>query len=221
MSWNWEVIAETGLQFFGKISASVSHEIKNVMAIINENAGLLEDLTVMAEKGMPIDPQRLKTQASRIMKQIRRGDDIIRSMNRFAHSVDERLRQADLNDTLGLIYILSGRFAAMRGVTLELESSSTPVPIITSPFFLQNLLWLCLDFAMGSAGAGKTVVLRAEKMERGAKIRFLKLQDLAKWDTGSFPGQRETALLQALKASLVIHKETGEMDLSLPDQAES
>ena len=89
MSWNWEVISETGLQFFGKMSASISHEMKNVMAIINENAGLLEDLTVMAEKGMPIDPERLKTQASRIMKQIRRGDDIIKGMNRFAHSVDE------------------------------------------------------------------------------------------------------------------------------------
>ncbi len=101
MSWNWEIIGETGLQFFGKMSASISHEMKNVMAIINENAGLLEDLTVMAEKGMPIDPERLKTQASRIMKQIRRGDDIIKGMNRFAHSVDEPLRQADLNDTLG------------------------------------------------------------------------------------------------------------------------
>ena len=99
MSWNWEVISETGLQFFGKMSASISHEMKNVMAIINENAGLLEDLTVMAEKGMPIDPQRLRTQASRIMKQIRRGDDIIKGMNRFAHSVDEPWRQVELNDT--------------------------------------------------------------------------------------------------------------------------
>ena len=33
----------TGLQFFGKMTASISHEIKNVMAIINESAGLLDD----------------------------------------------------------------------------------------------------------------------------------------------------------------------------------
>jgi hypothetical protein len=50
MSWNWELLGETGLQFFGKMSASISHEIKNVMAIINENAGLLEDLTVDERK---------------------------------------------------------------------------------------------------------------------------------------------------------------------------
>ena len=33
-----------GIQFFGKMAASISHEIKNVLAIINENAGLLEDI---------------------------------------------------------------------------------------------------------------------------------------------------------------------------------
>jgi len=219
MSWNWEVISETGLQFFGKMSASISHEMKNVMAIINENAGLLEDLTVMAEKGMPIDPQRLRTQASRIMKQIRRGDDIIKGMNRFAHSVDEPWRQVELNDTLGLMCTLSGRFASMRGVILELEPPSTQVPIITNPFLLQNLIWLCLDFAMGSTGTGKMVVLRAEKIEREAKIRLSKLQDLAKRETGSFPGEREIALLQALKADLVIQKELGELHLTFSAEA--
>jgi len=219
MSWNWEVISETGLQFFGKMSASISHEMKNVMAIINENAGLLEDLTVMAEKGMPIDPQRLRTQASRIMKQIRRGDDIIKGMNRFAHSVDEPWRQVELNDTLGLMCTLSGRFASMRGVTLELDPPSTQVPIITNLFLLQNLIWLCLDFAMGSTGTGKRVVLRTEKIERGAKIRLSKLQDLAKRETGSFPGEREIALLQALKADLVIQKELGELHLTFSAEA--
>lgn len=220
MSWNWEVIGETGLQFFGKMSASISHEIKNVLAIINENAGLMEDLTVMVEKGMPLDPQRLKTPASRIMKQIRRGDDIIKGMNRFAHSVDEPLRQIDLDDALALVCALSNRFASMRGVVLELESSSAPVSVVTNPFFLQNLLWLCLDFAMGCAGAGKTVSFKADKTGGEATIRISKLQEISKAETGAFPGERERALLNALNADLEIHKEAGELRLVLPVQAE-
>ena len=220
MNWNWEVIGETGLQFFGKMSASISHEVKNVLAIINENAGLLEDLTVMVEKGMPLDPQRLKTPAIRIMKQIRRGDDIIKGMNRFAHSVDDPLRQIDLDDPLALTCALSNRFASMRGVVLELPPPSTPVSAVTNPFFLQNLLWLCLDFAMGCAGAGKTVSLKAEKIGGEATIRFSKLQEISKAETGAFPGDREKALLNALKAELVIHKEAGEMRVVLPVQAE-
>jgi len=220
MSWNWEIIGETGLQFFGKMSASISHEMKNVLAIINENAGLLEDLTAMVEKGMPLDPQRLKTPASRIMKQIRRGDDIIKGMNRFAHSVDDPLRQIDIHDILALTCALSNRFASMRGVSLELETSSTPVALVTNPFFLQNLLWLCVDFAIGCAGAGKTVSLQAEKTEGGATIRFSKLQDMEKAETASFPAERERALLHALNADLVIHKEMGELRLTFPVQAE-
>ena len=46
-----ENTSEMGLQFFGRMSASISHEIKNVLAIINENAGLLEDFSLMADRG--------------------------------------------------------------------------------------------------------------------------------------------------------------------------
>ena len=34
-----------GLRFFGKVNASISHEIRNALAVINENAGLIKDLT--------------------------------------------------------------------------------------------------------------------------------------------------------------------------------
>jgi hypothetical protein len=93
--------------------------------------------------------------------------------------------------------------------------------VVTNPFFLQNLLWLCLDFAMGCAGAGKTVALKAEKTGGGATIQFSKLEDMEKAGTASFPGEREKALLHALNADLVIHKDMGELRLTLPVQAEA
>ncbi|NNG12708.1 MAG: sensor histidine kinase, partial [Halobacteria archaeon] len=37
------------LRYFGKVTASISHELKNVLAILNEHTGLLQDLTAMAE----------------------------------------------------------------------------------------------------------------------------------------------------------------------------
>ena len=93
-------IGETGLQFYGKITASVSHEIKNVLAIINENAGLLEDLTLMTDRGQPIDPARLKTMAAVVQKQIGRADGILNNMNRFAHSIDKTVAEVDLNQII-------------------------------------------------------------------------------------------------------------------------
>jgi len=51
-----DVREETALRFFGNISTSISHEIKNVLAIINENAGLLEDYNLHGRKGNPAQP---------------------------------------------------------------------------------------------------------------------------------------------------------------------
>ncbi len=87
-----ENTSEMGLQFFGRMSASISHEIKNVLAIINENAGLLEDFSLMADRGVPIDPGRLKTMAEKVKRQISRADGIIKNMNRLAHSIDETIK---------------------------------------------------------------------------------------------------------------------------------
>ncbi|MEE4112297.1 MAG: hypothetical protein V2I40_05740, partial [Desulfobacteraceae bacterium] len=47
------------LAFFGKVNASISHELKNVMAIISETAGLLGDLSEMARGGGSVDPDML------------------------------------------------------------------------------------------------------------------------------------------------------------------
>ena len=119
-----DVREETALRFFGKMSASISHEIKNVLAIINENAGLLEDYNLMAEKGIPLNPERLKTLAETVMTQIKRADVIVKNMNKFAHSVDDAKKTVDVREVLELVRALSSRFAAMRGVVLDLQTSS-------------------------------------------------------------------------------------------------
>ena len=51
-----ELFGYDSLAFFGKVSASISHELKNVMAIISETAGLLGDLSAMARGVQPSTP---------------------------------------------------------------------------------------------------------------------------------------------------------------------
>jgi signal transduction histidine kinase len=204
MNGQLEIIAESGLQFFGKIAASISHEIKNVLAIINENAGLLEDLTLRAEQGMAIDLQRLKALSQALMKQVKRADTIVKNMNRFAHSADASLQTIDLNDVIELLLALSNRIAAMRGITLNPKLDESPVTIRTSPFLLMNLLWLCLDFAMDAAGGDKVVDLVTEKADAGIQIRFKRVDCPAEVSLRPFPAEREKRLLDLLKAKLEV-----------------
>ncbi len=167
-----ESIGECGLHCFGSISASISHELKNALAIINENAGLLEDLSSMAEKGLPLDPARLKSLAASIGKQIQRADGIIRNMNRFAHSADEAVKCIDLGETLALTVALSSRLAAMKSVTLNFIPPPQPIFATTRLFYLENLVWLCLKEFIESTAVAKEITLSLRPQPEGTSVIF-------------------------------------------------
>ena len=209
-----------GLQFFGQISASISHEIKNVLAIINENAGFLEDLTVMADRGKSIDPARLVKMAATIKKQIGRADDIIKNMNSFAHSIDQTVTTVDLNETVELIVALTARFAAMKNVQVDLQLPQNPLKIKTAPYRLMNLLWLCLDFSMDASGELKQIEVVAEETNDDIRIQLKRLTGLTEMVSNTFPSEREKQLLDMLEATLTIESEDQRIVLRLAKNLE-
>ena len=155
------------LRFFGRISASVSHEIKNVFAVINESAGLIEDLTLMAERGMPVPPERLQKAAHSIQGQIRRGDAIVKNMNAFAHSTDEENREVDLVDLVELIVALSRRMADMKQVGLT-AGDLEPVAVVANPFDLMRLLHSSMEAALDAMSPGDALAVGVKPAPDGA-----------------------------------------------------
>ena len=218
MNTELDIMSESSLQFFGNVTASISHEINNVLAIINENAGLLEDFILMEDKGIPIDSARLKILAGKISTQIRRADNVVKNMNKFAHSVDKSVKRVDLNDLLKLMVTITNRSASMRGVSIELNTPENPVFITTNEFFLENYLWLCLDLAMDAVDENKSIAVNAEDGKTYVIIRFSRLKGLK--DTSetrvSRVTQRQNGLLRALKGRLTTDTERGEIILILP-----
>ena len=215
MSDKLDAIGEAGLQFYGKITASVSHEIKNVLAIINENAGLLEDFTLMADQGKPIDPARLKMMAAAVKKQIGRADGILKNMNHFAHSIDKVFTEVDLNQTIEQFMALTERFVAMQAVKVDLQLPTSPLKIPTAPFFLMNLLWLCLAFSMSAGGDAKRVDLVVEETKNSVRIQFRRLAGLTEALLETFPSDREKKLLTVLDANLMAELARQEIVLRL------
>jgi signal transduction histidine kinase len=212
---NSENISQAGLQFFGKISASISHELKNALAIINENAGLLEDFALMADRGVAFDPARLKKMAEAVKKQIRRADTMIKNMNRFAHSTDQTAVTVDLAQTIETVIAVTARFAVMRGIRIELQLPENPVALQTAPFFLMNLIWRCLEFAMSAAGDEKQVELKAEAVDGRVRIRFRRLAGLTAALRDAFAADCEQNLREMLAAEFKIELEPQELVLEL------
>ena len=216
MSHQWSIIGNEGFKFIGKINASMSHEIKNVLAIINEKAGLLEDFLLMMDKGMPVDPEKFKALSGKIQKQVKRADKIVINMNTFAHSVDETCKTVELGQAFDFVAAFSARLVSNRGVNLEIHPDAGPVTIITDPFFLNHIIWLCIDFAMDWTGDEKTIAVSYKTISDGAEIKLSKLGGLGNMPADGFPNEREKAILQALDGQITICREAGEILLVLP-----
>jgi C4-dicarboxylate-specific signal transduction histidine kinase len=213
-----DMIGWTGLQYFGRTIASMSHELKNALAIIKENAGLLNDYLLMIDKGMPLQPERLKIVADRIEQQTQRADALIKYLNRFGHSIDEAVTSVDLNEMAGLLATLSFREVAMQQATLHVRAEQSPVVVKTTPFWLLTLLGHCLTFGLRTLGKNKTLTLSVLKSHEGGMIQIEQQEAMRDMPQEAFPGESEVALLEAINASCHIDPERGTLLIKLSNR---
>ena len=160
------------LAFFGKVNASISHELKNILAIISEAAGLLHDLTDMVTRGEKIEIEMLKTCSQDIVEEIERGFTTIKQMNMFSHSVDTPLKSVNIIEALDLIINLAGFLSFASKVRFDPAREETLI-VSTCPFRLQNLVYQTLVFAFKSVGAsGEIQVSVHRETNSSARIAF-------------------------------------------------
>lgn len=117
-------LRQTEIAFFGRITAGVTHELKNVLAIVNESSGLMQDLMALS-KERPAYHDRFQKALTSIKGQVQRGHNLIAKLNQFAHTPDTTVRTVDLFETAGLLVALSQRFASLKNVTLKI---APPLP---------------------------------------------------------------------------------------------
>ena len=177
-----------GIGFFGTVMASISHELKNRIAIIKEHAGLLKDYSAMAARGRQIDMERLGRLGEALTEQVAKADRILKNMNQMSHSVDELFRPTDLNELLKLLIDLAQRPANMHRIMITFSASESPVTVRTSPFLFMNLIWLHLETLFNVVEDAQTIELKLEKRDGGgALIRILMSDTDVKTDMDLIP----------------------------------
>ncbi len=217
----WKSVSGESLRFFGEMSASVSHEIRNKLAVINEKAGLIQDIVLAMKSGRSIDPDRLDIQAGKIIDQIRQANQIVGVLNRLAHSVDATGIRIDLADLIGLVVQLYGRKTAQAEITINTAAPAESVSVITSPFLLQDLIGACIDAALPRVDDSRIMKITAESRADGAKIRFQNLAGIEDSDTdlgGEGGGAR--AVLAMLGGHLSMDRRRGELILEIQNDEE-
>jgi signal transduction histidine kinase len=204
------------LRYFGKVTASVSHELKNVLAILNEQAGLLQDFAAMAERGQPLDLERIRRLSATMLGQISRGDAIVKRMNRFAHSADEDCATVDLGGLATMVVELFARTAATRGVTVELKTAGIAESLSTHPFALETLLGSLLDRLTAAVPGIGMLSIQLHSLAAAAQIVMPGLAQHAGAVTGVLESEDVRTLLAALHASAGFDQGSGQLFITLP-----
>jgi hypothetical protein len=158
------------LDFFGRVTANLSHEMSNVINIVNEVSGLLDDLLLLAEKGRPLNTEKLKSLSENIGRQTRRGKALITELNFLGHSIDDPARQMDLNLVVGHFGSLARRIVERKGGALELACFDRPVIAVCNAFdLLQSIFW-CVDMALEAGAVSDTVCISASADGHGPRV---------------------------------------------------
>jgi signal transduction histidine kinase len=160
---NIDNTCKNDLEFFGKITASVSHELNNVLSIINEYSGLLSDLLSACQKYETVDFEKVLSITKNIAEQVKREKDIINLLNRFSHNVDSPLAEFILNDMINDIIKLTKRFASLKRVELQLFLCPEEIRIISNPFKIQHTVFLILSLALELGNSIASIDIAVEK----------------------------------------------------------
>ncbi len=151
--------------FFGKITAGITHEIKNVLAIIQESSGLMEDIIDVTENGAFPHKDKFIKSLNRIRGQIQRGIDITSRLNRFAHSSDHCPASLDLNEITEQMVLLASRFARLKNVVLESSPSDPPLIIKSDPVSLEMALFESIEILLNVIGSTGKITLSPRKIQ--------------------------------------------------------
>ncbi|MBU1274625.1 MAG: hypothetical protein KJ720_04555 [Proteobacteria bacterium] len=196
------------LDFVGRVTASATHEIKNELAVINEQSRLVLEFLEMAASGKEISLERLHGLISRVVARVGQADAVVKRLNVFAHSTELERTACEAVSLLELMVQMFGRMAGLKRVSLELsQEHPAAVELTATPLQYEQVLWSCMSAAL--AAAQPSSILRLH-LERDDEILRLSL----KGEMTGPPQAPPAELLDLLGASVLAGP--GSLNLEIP-----
>lgn len=161
-------------RLFGKVTATVTHELQNVLAIIKENAGLMDDLiSLTPDEEAKYLPPRLSKCLVLIKQQVKRGVGLTSNLNGFAHTADQSVQKVDVIKLTQRLLELTGRLSQNAGVETTLKESLAPLCVETDPLQLQACLQLSLECLLSLSPPGSIISLYFKGNKAIASIELI------------------------------------------------
>jgi C4-dicarboxylate-specific signal transduction histidine kinase len=157
--------------FMGRITASTTHEFRNVLAIVKESAGLIEDL-VDSGSTAPDQAERLLKAVNRIDAQVSRGAELLAHLNRFAHCIDRTGEGVDLDQEIEQAVFLSQRLARPGRHRLEARPGSDHLMVRIDSLIFQMALFAAVEGCLEQVPESGSITVSTSRGEAGPQVGF-------------------------------------------------
>jgi hypothetical protein len=210
------ILCKETLQYFKTTLPLVSHEVKNILAVIKENAGLLDDYIMMAHNGKSLNMERLGSLPASITKQVQRLNVLITDVRQTAEEIHNDTQNICLVQHARQVSELLSKKAATRSIQFQVCTVEETIPIRTWPVLLRHMLWRCLDYAMRVSQKGQCIKLILEKRAPGVVILISGIEGLEPGSiTDIMSDEQRHTVLTALDAELTINENESVMMLKI------
>jgi len=146
------------LSSIGRLAAGVAHEINNPLAIINEKAGLIQDLVARDQHH---DPDKLLKQSASILQSVNRCRSITHRLLGFARRIGVQYEMLDVNEVLRETMGFLEKEALFRNIDLQCQLAEDLPKISSDRGQLQQVFLNILSNAFAAVDQGGQVVLRS------------------------------------------------------------
>ena len=167
-----DILRTMELAHFGKLMASLSHEFKNHLAIINESGGLMEDILLMDGHEQPVNRERFRKIIGTINERVSQAAEMCRHLSSFAHRTDHPLSSFSIVDVIREELYLLRRFAHQKQTELSFSGPQDLPPVFNNPSLLQFSLFCIIWPPLEHLDNGR-ISVSASKQSSGVEIAVL------------------------------------------------
>ncbi|MBU4264255.1 MAG: hypothetical protein KKC76_20585 [Proteobacteria bacterium] len=200
------------LEFFGRILAGFTHDLKNHLAIIKESNGLITDLIDMGritDEALALKLQRITTS---IQGRVGQATDMANNLNGFAHRQDTPFSTFQVNDLLAEELTFLRRFSRLREIDLKIELREGLPAIHNNPSMVQYVVFKLYTMALKRLQNHSLLEIISGEQNGGVQITFAlsgDKEDFAKLIDDETMGMIQEAL-DTLQARVAILSEASD-----------
>ncbi|MGD8387526.1 MAG: ATP-binding protein [Desulfobacteraceae bacterium] len=152
----------------GRLAASVAHEINNPLAVINEKAGLIQDLFKL-KKAYEGD-ERLLSLVDSVLACVQRAGTITKRLLNFARNLEADVEEVQVGDVIKEVLGFIGKEAELRDIQIRVNVPENFPPFECDRGKLQQIFLNIINNALGAVQDGGHLNIGLERDGKGFAV---------------------------------------------------